>query len=159
MSVVDVSLFKPELVFFNFEAPDREVFFKKLSADLMAKGYIKDTWLEAIEAREKNYPTGLDCPAVKVAVPHTDPEHLIKPYIAVVKPLRPIVFEGMAGMGGEVPTQLIVNLGVKAHEEGQVAILQALMKVFINKEAVNEIMSQSTQQGMVDALTKFCGED
>jgi len=65
----------------------------------------------------------------------------------------------MAGMGGEVPTQLIVNLGVKAHEEGQVAILQALMKVFINKEAVNEIMSQSTQQGMVDALTKFCGED
>ena len=57
MSVVDVSLFKPELVFFNFEASDREDFFKKLSADLMAKGYIKDTWLEAIETREKNYPT------------------------------------------------------------------------------------------------------
>ena len=92
-------------------------------------------------------------------MPHTDPEHLIKPYIAVVKPKTPIVFEGMAGMGGEVPTQLIVNLGVKAHEESQVAILQALMKIFINEDAVKDILAQTTQQGMVDTITKYCEQD
>lgn len=159
MSAVDASLFKPELVFFDFEAKDREDFFEKLGAELSKKGYIKDSWFDAIKTREKNYPTGLDCPAIKVAVPHTDPEHLIKPYIAVVKPKTPIVFEGMAGMGGEVPTQLIVNLGVKAHEESQVAILQALMKIFINEDAVKDILAQTTQQGMVDTITKYCEQD
>lgn len=156
MSAVDTSLFKPELVYFDFEATDRFDFFKKLGEDLQAKGYVKDTWYDAITEREKNYPTGLPCPALAVAVPHTEPEHLLKPYIAVVKPKEPIVFEGMAGMGGEVPTQLIVNLGVMAHETEQVGILQALMQIFINEDAVKDILSQTTQQGMVDAITKYC---
>lgn len=159
MSAVDISLFKPELVFFDFEASDRFDFFDKLGAELSAKGYIEDSWFEAIKMREKNYPTGLDCPSIKVAIPHTDPEHLIKPYIAVIKPKQPIVFEGMAGMASEVPTELIVNLGVKAHEESQVFVLQALMKIFLNEGAVKEILAQTTQQGMVDTITKYCEED
>ena len=154
MTVVDTSLFKPELVFFDFQASNRADFFKKLAGELSSRGYIKDTWLDAITTRERNYPTGLACPAISVAVPHTDPEHLKKPYIAIVRTSDPIVFEGMAGMGGDVPATLVVNLGVKAHEQGQVAILQALMRIFMDEGAVADLMSQTTPQGMVDAMTR-----
>lgn len=156
MSSVDTSLFKPELVYFDFEAADRADFFKKLGEDLAAKGYIEDTWYDAITTREKNYPTGLKCEAVSVAIPHVDPENIKKPYIAVIKPKSPIVFEGMAGIGGEVPTQLIVNLGIKAHETEQVGVLQALMGMFVDNDIVADIMSQTTQQGMVDTMVKYC---
>ena len=54
MSAVDTSLFKPELVFFDFDATDREDFFKKLGAELSSRGYIKDTWFDAIMEREAN---------------------------------------------------------------------------------------------------------
>lgn len=156
MANVDIDLFKPELVFFDFKATDRFDLFKKLGQKLDALGYIKDSWYEGIETREKNYPTGLAFESIAVAIPHVDPEHLEKPYIAVIKPKEPVVFEGMAGLGGEVPAQLIVNLGLTAHEEGQVAVLQALMNMFLDADAVTEIMAQTTPEGMVDTMRKYC---
>ena len=86
MSAIDTSLLKPELVFFDFEADDRFDFFKKLGEKLKEGGYVKDSWLDAILEREKNYPTGLECTSISVALPHVDPENLIKPYIAIIKP-------------------------------------------------------------------------
>ncbi len=156
MANVDIDLFKPELVFFDFEATDRFDLFEKLEQNLDAQGYIKDTWYEGITTREKNYPTGLAFETISVALPHVDPEHLEKPYIAVIKPKEPVMFEGMAGLGGDVPAQLIVNLGLTAHEEGQVAVLQALMNVFLDADAVAEIMAQTTPEGMVATMQKFC---
>lgn len=156
MSNVDTSLFKPELVFFDFEATDRYDFFEKLGKELDAQGYIKDTWLDAVTTREKNYPTGLPCEAINVAIPHTDPQHLNKPYVAIVKPKNPIEFEGMGGIGGTVPAELIVNLGLEAGNGGQVGILQALMGIFMDADAVAEIRAQTTPEGMVATMTKLC---
>ncbi len=156
MSTVDTGLFTPELVFFDFEAKDRFEFFSKMSEILVEKGYVKDTWLDAILTREKNYPTGLQFEHIAVALPHVDPENLIKPYIAVIKPKEPIVFEGMAGIGGDVPAELIVNLGLLAHAEGQVAVLQALMGVFMDEASVADITAQTTPEGMVETMRKYC---
>ena len=107
----DQELFSPDLVFFDLEAADRQEFFEKLAERLAERDLIQDSWLEAICEREKNYATGLSFPSVQVAIPHVDPEHIKRPYIAVIKPKTPIVFEAMAGMGYDVPAQLIVNLG------------------------------------------------
>ena len=156
MSTVDTGLFTPELVFFDFEAKDRFEFFSKMSEILVEKGYVKDTWLDAILTREKNYPTGLQFEHIAVALPHVDPENLVKPYIAVIKPKEPIVFEGMAGIGGDVPAELIVNLGLLAHAEGQVAVLQALMGVFMDEASVADITAQTTPEGMVETMRKYC---
>ena len=143
-------------MFFDFEAKDRFEFFNKMSEILVEKGYVKDTWLDAILTREKNYPTGLQFEHIAVALPHVDPENLIKPYIAVIKPKEPIVFEGMAGIGGDVPAELIVNLGLLAHAEGQVAVLQALMGVFMDEASVADITAQTTPEGMVETMRKYC---
>ena len=156
MGNVDIDLFKPELVFFDFEAADRFDFFKKMEAVLLEGGYIKDTWYDAITTREKNFPTGLQFETISVALPHVDPEHLIKPYIAVIKPKEPVIFEGMAGIGGDIPAELIVNLGLLAHAEGQVAVLQALMGVFMEEETVADIRAQTTPEGMVETMKKYC---
>ena len=61
-------------------------------------------------------------------------------------------------MGGDVPAKLIVNLGLTEHAEGQVAVLQALMNVFLDNAAVEEIMAQTTPEGMVETMKKYCGQ-
>lgn len=159
MTTVDVSLFHPELVFFDFEAADRADFFAKLGERLGAMGYVKDTWYDAIMEREHSYPTGLAFEHIGVALPHVYPEHLIKPYIAIIKPAHPIMFEGMAGIGGDVPAELIVNLGLLAHAEGQVAVLQALMDIFLDDAAVADIRAQTTPEGMVATMRRYCEKD
>ena len=156
MAGIDTSLLKPELVFFDFEATDRMDLFTKLGAVLAERGYVKDTWLDAILDRENNYPTGLACEAVQVALPHVDPQHLAKPYIAIVKPKSTVRFDGMAG-SGPVDAQLVINLGLLAHAEDQVGVLQAFLGIFIDAEATKEIMAQTDAQAMIDTVVKYCG--
>ncbi|BCV19510.1 PTS sugar transporter subunit IIA [Leptogranulimonas caecicola] len=153
----DQELFSPDLVFFDLEAADRQEFFEKLAERLAERDLIQDSWLEAICEREKNYATGLSFPSVQVAIPHVDPEHIKRPYIAVIKPKTPIVFEAMAGMGDDVPAQLIVNLGVM-RDGGQVAVLQKLMNIFMNEGYAAQIMAASDPQQVVDAFTSLFSE-
>jgi PTS system galactitol-specific IIA component len=151
MGAVDTSLFSPDLVFLGVEASSPDELFDKLGAELEKQGCVKPSWYEAIKAREAAYPTGLACPAGPVAVPHTDPEHLVRPYIAVVVPAEPVVFQPMANMGDEVPAEFIVNLGIQ-HADGQVEALQALMEIFADEAAMADVRAQTTPEGVVEAL-------
>ena len=99
----------------------------------------------------------LECASISVALPHVAPENLIKPYIAIIKPKEPIEFDGMADTG-LVNAQLIVNLGLLAHGEGQVSVLQALLGIFIDDAASVDIMSQTTPEGMIETVVKYCEE-
>lgn len=157
MAVEDAKLFSPDLVFFDFEAKDRHEFFSKLGKKLEERGLIKPTWYDAIEERETNYATGLHFEHIDVAIPHVDPQHIVKPYIAVVKPSAPIEFEHMAGAGPNVQAQIIMNLGVE-RDGGQVAVLQTLMNIFMDEAKAQEILAQTTEQGMVDTVRKFFSE-
>ena len=152
MASKDTELFSPDLVFFDMEAESTDEFFTKLGAELKKRGNINDGWYDGISTREKNYPTGLHTEAAAIAIPHTDPQFIEKPYIAVIKPKTPIVFQPMAGMGDEVPAELIINLGV-LRDGGQVAVLQNLMNIFMNDDAVKDIMSQTTAEGLIESIT------
>lgn len=147
-------LLHSDLVFFGWEAGSMEAFFGRLKVELEKRSYIKNTWYDAILTREQKYPTGLACSELSVAIPHTDPEHLAKPYIAVVKPKTPIVFQAMAGIGDPVPAELIVNLGLQRNN-GQVEALQKLMELFMDHDATHELMSQTNGQGVVATLAKY----
>ena len=92
MANADTALFKPELVFFDMECKDREDFFQQLHDKLDAMGYIKDTWLEGITTREKNYPTGLRCEAAEIAMPHDGSVSTLRSLISLLlSPRLPFV--------------------------------------------------------------------
>ena len=80
------ALFTPELVFFDWECATPDEVFARLEGELAPRGYIASGWLGAVRTREDAYPTGLAMPAANIAIPHTDPGFVAKPYIAVVKP-------------------------------------------------------------------------
>lgn len=150
MATADASLLSPELVFFDIEATDRHDLLRQLGERLAPLGYVTQDWLAKIEAREDEYPTGLHTKTIGIAIPHAD-GCVRRQYIAVVKPQRPVTFEPMAGIGGPVEASLVLNLGV-TRDGGQVEVLQRLMNVFMDASSVEEIMSQTTPRGMVDAL-------
>lgn len=146
-------LFSPELVFFDWECATPGEVFARLEGELAPRGYITSGWLDAVRAREDAYPTGLAMPAANIAIPHTDPGFVAKPYIAVVKPESTVTFNAMAGMGAPVPAQVIINLGI-AEPGGQVEALQALMNIFMDADAAADVLGQTTPRGMVDAIRR-----
>lgn len=147
-------LFSPELVFFDWDCATPDEVFGRLESELAARGYIAEGWLDAVTAREKAYPTGLAMPAANIAIPHTDPGYILKPYIAVIKPAMPVRFEAMAGMGAPVPAQVIVNLGITA-PGGQVEALQTLMNIFMDAESAQDVLAQESPAGMVETLDRY----
>ena len=103
-------------------------------------------WLDAVRTREDAYPTGLAMPAANIAIPHTDPGFVAKPYIAVVKPAAPVTFNAMAGMGAPVPARIVINLGI-AEPGGQVEALQALMNIFYGRRCRSRRSSARPRPG------------
>ena len=154
MAAAAEELFSPELVFFDWECASPREVFERLEAELAPRGYIAEGWLDAVASREETYPTGLAMPAANIAIPHTDPGYIAKPYIAVIKPSEPLSFEAMAGMGAPVPAQAIINLGI-SQPGGQVEALQSLMNIFMDADSAADILGQTTPTGMVEALSRY----
>lgn len=146
----DLELLKPELVFVDIDAVDTEDLFRQMQARLDSMGYIKDNWLDAMLERERNYATGLQTPTIGVAIPHAD-NCVNKAYIAVIKPVKPVTFQPMGGIGDEVSAELVINLGIM-REGGQVEMLQALMRIFMDDAAVTDIMAQKTPNDLVATI-------
>lgn len=150
ISEADLALLSPELVFCDIDAADTDDLFHQLQRKLEPLGYIKDNWFDAITEREASFATGLQTPTIGVAIPHAD-NCINKAYIAVVKPVHPVVFLPMGGLGDPVKAELIVNLGIM-REGGQVDMLQALMRIFLDDAAVADIMAQWEPEALVQAI-------
>ena len=74
-----------ELIQLDWEVKDQNEFFDKMTDKLLELGYVKDTFRDAIKTREANYPTALPVEPYPVAIPHSDPENIIKPFIACTR--------------------------------------------------------------------------
>lgn len=163
---MDATLLSEALTFCDVDLKTQDDVFVMLGRRLGEGGYVADTWLDAIGKREHDYPTGLACQGLDVAIPHADPCHIIKPYIAVIRPKNPVAFEPMAGMGETVHARLIVNLGLKGHEDAdgegdgswQVDALQALMEVFMDADKAAELLACEGPAELCACMARLCGE-
>lgn len=113
-----------------------------MAARLVEAGHVGPGFTEAVLARERTYPTGLPT-AIGTAIPHTDPEHVIHPGLAVVTLKWPVPFGEMGGSGQRtVNVSLVVMLVLKgAHS--QVLALQQLMACLQDVEGVQGLLDAS----------------
>ena len=153
-----MDLFDESLVFLEMEVKDRDDLFDQISNVVESKSMVTDEFRIKIKERENNYPTGLQTESIGIAIPHTDPEHIIQPFVAVVRPTNPISFQRM-GMGeGEIGAELVFVLGVKG-DGAQVTMLSQLMEMMMDDFAVKELMSCSNNKDLLSIIKrKFEGE-
>ena len=84
-----------ELVFPQVEASTKEEVIYLLADALERQGFVKDTYKDAILAREKEYPTGLPSTSPVVAIPHADNNLVNTTSIAVAALKSPVKFHNM----------------------------------------------------------------
>lgn len=74
-----------DLIFLDVSATDRHDLFHQIAAKLKAQGYVKDSYEDALNRREDEFPTGIVFPLINVMLPHADPENVNKAFLAIVK--------------------------------------------------------------------------
>lgn len=115
---------------------------------------VKESFKEAILEREKSYPTGLQFDGYGIALPHTDSEHVIKSQIAIMTLEKPVKFIEMASTDKEIDVKTIFMLALKDSNQ-HIKILQKVMELLQDKEAMSKIESFDDSKESVDKLIKL----
>ncbi|MCT1777174.1 PTS sugar transporter subunit IIA [Brachybacterium sp. p3-SID957] len=116
-----------------------EAVLRALAARLLASGAVTAGFEAAVLERERRYPTGLPT-VIPAAIPHTDPEHVIEPGIAVATLREPVDFGEIGGSGGAtVPVRLVVML-VLREAHAQLDALQHLIQALQDEAAVGTVL-------------------
>ena len=132
-----------ELVQLDWEASDQTEVFERIADILFKNGFVKDTYLESLKAREANYPTALPIEPYPVAIPHTDIGHIIRPFIAPIRLKKPVEWREMANNDVIHQVRFIFMLGFLKSDE-HVELLQVLVENFQNEELMEHLKNAET---------------
>lgn len=124
---------------------------------LLNKGLVKESYIEAIKKREESFPTGLEFENYGIAIPHTDPEHVINEAILINILEKPIKFEQMASEGLMTDINIIIMLAIK-NKENQVPYLQALIEIFQDKEKIDKLLESENNDIIAERFIKYLKE-
>lgn len=133
-------MFNRDFILFDVEAKNKEELIKLLADKLYDAGYVKDTFLNAVLEREKVYPTGLPTGGVKVALPHTYAEHVLKPIIVIANLKNPVAFKEMGNGVNDIMAELVFMLAV-TDPKNEVTLLQKLMGIFSKEDVLLKLKS------------------
>lgn len=142
-----------KLILLNVQDASKEEVIKSLFYHMRNQNYVKETFIEAILERERLYPTGLPLAQFGVAIPHTDPEHVLSPTIGVAVLQSPVEFRMMGNSEAIVNAEIVMVLAIKDPSK-QIVMLERLMMVFQNTVIMKFIKNAETEREIVDLLNK-----
>jgi len=106
------ALLRPQWVRPHLRADSPEAAIDALSAALEQTGTVAPSFAAAVREREKQFPTGLPTPGIKVALPHTDAVHVHQSAVAVATLSAPIPFHVMGSPEETVAVEVIFLLAI-----------------------------------------------
>ncbi|HDJ66450.1 MAG TPA: PTS sugar transporter subunit IIA [Nitrososphaeria archaeon] len=145
---------KATKVYYTFiDCDDSIETLKRVSEYLYDKGLVKETYVESLLKREKEFPTGLQSEkGVGVAIPHADIEHVLEEAFVAIFPTKTLHFHKMDEPDKEIPVDLVLLLVVKS-TQGYMKFLSDLAST-INDEKFAELVESRKTEEIIDFLVK-----
>lgn len=143
--------FTSDMVLFNMQAATNTEVLTQLYEHLHRKGYVKKSYLLALLERERKFPTGLSTVPFAVAIPHTDPEHVLRPCIAIAKLTHPVLFQEMTNESNHVEVRFVFVL-VMNDSEKQVGMLGVLMGIFSDGVMMERLLQADSPQAIIEVI-------
>ena len=141
---MDVAL-SEELVLLDVEAEDNYDLLRQAAQRLHEQGHVKESYADAVVAREKVFATGLPTVMGGVAIPHTDVEHVNTPAVCIARLKKPVDFVIMGDDAETVSVDCIFMLAMKeAH--AQLTLLQNLMGILQDADALKLVKTGESAQ-------------
>lgn len=150
---MDVSI-ESEEIQANLIAKNQEELFSKMAQPLVLAGKVYDDFAQHVMDREKVFPTGLPLGSFGAAIPHTDPEHVIEPAVAVATLAEPVEFRVMGEPNQTVSVTLVSMLALndgRAHLE----FLQKVIKLVQDVGRVEKLFSACDDRSLFELVKGF----
>ena len=148
--------FDSSVILLDVEADTKEDVLRTMAANLVEKNLIKDSYVEAVIAREQEFATGLPTAGYSVAIPHTDVEHVNQKTISVAILKNPVDFGVMGDPDGTTPVKIVFLLAMD-ESDAQLNLLQRLMQVFQDEDTLKFLANEQEKSKKVDLLSSKLG--
>ena len=141
------------LLFPGLKAGNWEEALDLIAEKMIAYGYVHPSFREAVKQREREYPTGLTVwGGLGAAIPHADPEHVVRPVTAVASLTEPVLFRDMEGHQSDV--SLIFLQAIRDPSEHIDAMAEIIM-LLRDVDTVDALMHASDSVQMLKILERF----
>jgi PTS system galactitol-specific IIA component len=134
----------PEAIVLGVKAANDQEVIRILAERLQALGYVKPSFANAVLAREAILPTGLPLgDDNNVAVPHTDPEHVLKPGLAFATLLEPVSFSNMEDPDEQLQVSIVFLMALNDKDK-QIEMLQEIAGTIQSPEIIAALIKSSS---------------
>ncbi len=141
-------------IYLNVKGKNYQDILTQIGNILYKKGYVKESYTKALLEREELSPTGLPLSPWSIAIPHTDPEHVIKPCIIIFKLDKTILFNEMANPGKTVKVKYVFGL-VFTDGKKQLPLLSSVISIAQDKQSMEMLAKATTKEEILDAVNKY----
>lgn len=139
---------KEELVLTGLNAESSGEVFEQLGKTLIKEGYCKDSYIDALKMREKDFPTGVNMGGVGIAIPHTDKSHVHRGAVAIGILRKPVKFYQMGTTDEIVMARLVFMLAVDDPEE-HLVFLQKILRILQDSDTLKELSECTEKQDVI----------
>lgn len=148
-----------ELILMDQEASDYEDLITQIGELAFEKGYVDKEFSKAVIEREKLYPTGLPTNKVKVAIPHAMVRDNVKKSAIIISKLKkPVLFKEMGSSTDSfIPVDIVFLLAVNGSKD-QLTILQKLVGMFSDDDAMVKLNDMKTASDTIGALKEILSQ-
>ena len=147
---------KEDCIIENLEAATKEEALTLMSTILLQKGYVKESFPEAILEREKHYPSGLPMEGHKIAIPHTDADHVKKSVILFARLAQPLEFSSMGDPDEKLEVRLISMFALAEKKEiGK--MLEVLISAYSDNDVLEAILKAPSAKEIYQILSQTVG--
>ncbi|HFU5891878.1 TPA: PTS sugar transporter subunit IIA [Enterococcus faecium] len=142
-----------ELVFRNVQAKTDSKVLAFLASEMYKKNYVKEEYIQAIQEREKEYPTGLPSTPPGIAIPHANYEMVNKTTLAIATLKDPVLFHNMENNNEQLPIQIVIMMAI-GEPHGQVEMLQKIVGIIQDEPLRQEMIRAGNDTELLELLKK-----
>lgn len=136
------------------EGTDREHVLRQLGAELVSRGFVKESYIDAVCERESIFPTGLPTAGVSIAIPHADASHVNEKAMIVGVLSKPVEFQVMGSTDEFINAELVFMLAIK-DPQAQLDMLQKLLADCQNQQVLCTIRDHTDLKSVEEILEKL----
>ena len=142
-----------ELVFRNVQAKTDSEVLAFLASEMYKKNYVKEEYIQAIQEREKEYPTGLPSTPPGIAIPHANYEMVNKTTLAIATLKDPVLLHNMENNNEQLPIQIVIMMAI-GEPHGQVEMLQKIVGIIQDEPLRQEMIRAGNDTELLELLKK-----
>ena len=156
MKIEDI--LKTECILIDIDAPSKEEILRQMAEKLYSLGYVKESYIQAIQDREASYPSGLPMEDLKIAIPHTDADHVNQSVICFARLDDNVEFSVMGAPEMKIPVRLISMFALK--EKKKIGdLLETLITTYQDNDVLKSLVDAADETEIYNILYENVGKN